>query len=182
MKTFLSLLYFNLLILSSFSQTITVDEMIEISKCKNFTCFNNFISQRGFSLSEIDTSTLDVTTYTYLSDGFTDTLSNGFVFRNACQFILEKGIFWDYSVTITFFTIGKKTYQDFLSGLNNHQFKVVDERVLPKQDSGNKVITKYESELYNDIKNTIKITSSVTPENDNGIFYTSYQFVLERYW
>ena len=70
MKKILLLLWVAILItgFKSYAQVLKATEMIAKSKCQTFECYNNFITDKGFSFKKSTTESNGVTYYLFVSD------------------------------------------------------------------------------------------------------------------
>jgi hypothetical protein len=59
-----------LLSYSSYSQRVKLVDMINISKCKEYSCFNDFVITKGFCFEEIANERPDITLYRFSSCNF----------------------------------------------------------------------------------------------------------------
>ncbi|MFN8306989.1 MAG: hypothetical protein U0T79_09460 [Ferruginibacter sp.] len=162
--TTLGLLFFSSLALS---QTITGKEMINKVNCSDYSCFNEFITQKGFSEKKIDPQREEIKFYyCYRSDSTFAATSNSKVTgkRNDVFFSNHSGDLFRFS----FRTVVKAQYQNLLGELTDLKFKST--KTTDKGDG--KIETEYKSDSYtNLIVNVTTSTEVRKSDNESYIFY-----------
>lgn len=155
MKKIILLSVFLHLTILSFSQRMTISEMIEKTKCKTFNEFNNFAMGKKFTYSSVDDECCDGTLYMFNSDSFDDSL-DGCMYRTQCQFFIGTGA-RENEKNVAFITRTKKNYLPILKQLAKLKFKVTKE---VKDAMGDDRITAfYSSPSYTNIEVQITISS-----------------------
>lgn len=114
------------LVVFAFSQKLTLTEMIEKTKCKTFTEFNNFITSKEFTYEKVDDKCCSGTLYMFHSDVYEDSLDNGCMYRTQCQFFIGADA-RENDRTVAFITRTKKNYHPILKQLEKLKFKVTKE-------------------------------------------------------
>lgn len=110
----------------SFAQVLTLNNLIEKSKCNTYDCFNPFILKKGFHL-KTDTIFPLYRSYIYISDK-KYTVADG---SNQATVSLYKD---NSEVTVAFATESKSLYMAYLDSLTKTDFKSVE--LEPENNDG----------------------------------------------
>ena len=144
-----------------FSQIVTIKELVDKSSCKEFPCFNDFISAKGFSYLESETIK-GSTTYLYTSDKQYTTSSNKSV-RSSNMAIIT----FNANKTVT---VGTRTSVVEQYRLLMKQLKVLGFKSFETENIQNGVVVQYLSDSYPEIIISV-ITDRIGKENEK---WTSY--------
>lgn len=128
-----------IMILSAYSQTVSVQYLLDKSKCKDFTCYNDFITQEGFSYFKSDKGE-GGNWYLYLSDEKFPTSSTPTVSTSNTSIITFNT---DGSVTTGFRIAIVQQYNLIIGRLKELGFVSVSIK-----DVDNAVVVEYQSETY----------------------------------
>lgn len=160
---------------SGYTQTLTLKEMIEQTKCTTFSCFNDFLLQKGFSYKSIDSKCCNGNVYTYESDIFFDTVGKS-KFKTISQFMIQRDEKNKYNF-ISLLTRGKLTYLKFLEELKANGFKISQEAKNDYGFGGMEVY--YTSNSYNNIDVRVSVSNVTTETGDS---FTNYFISVVRYF
>ncbi len=166
MKIFFSTIILLLLFTAnSFSQTVTIKELIEKANCRNIECFNSFILKKGFSHdSTIHESNGSNNSVCFKADKINPDPSKEILGEPnyACFSSPDKG-----KAKIKFGTCIKSHYRTVLAELDSLKFQ-------PIKSSGedNKQITVYfNSKQFPNIKVIVTVTDESNSKGDRWISY-----------
>lgn len=164
---------FFLLLLSAIAgttqaQTLTADEMISKTNCKNFDCFSEFVTNKGFSF---ESSNIDTTGYFYLflADIPTEDATKQVKVRNVATYIAYK----DKRTGVGFTTVNKSHYQKLLDDFKQKGFAIT----LTSTPKPNRVWTYYRSGKYPGV--SLGIITEKQKEGNKE--WTVYDFTVIRY-
>lgn len=155
----------------AFSQTVTIQELIEKTNCRNAECFNSFIMKKGFSpdstLHEPDglISSACFKGKEFISNPSKETMGKA---NYSCFSSSSKG-----KTKIDFGTCIKSHYRTILAELDSLKFQ-------PIKSSGedNKQITVYfNSNQFSNIKVIVTVTNE---SNSKGDRWISYLFEVDK--
>lgn len=170
MKNFTTLLLF---MISFFpilnAQTPKLIELIEKTKCQDFSCYNSYITAKGFSYNKFGKEDWG-TYYRYASDEEFVTSSNIDIrTRNQSIFVLYP----NNTVGTGFGTSYKPHYQTFMNELNSLGFKSVETWT----EEGGTIATEYISVNYSSIRIVFRtMISKIGESYDKSWIY--YDFAL----
>lgn len=151
---------------TAISQTVTMQELLDKSKCKEYSCFNDFIATKGFSYFKSDEESRGKW-YLYLSDEKFPTSSNSDVSISNSSIITFNT---DGSTTSGFRTAIIERYTSMLSQLKSLGFIAIS-----TTDIDNGVIVSYQS------KSQPNVTVSVqTDKIGDSAKWTSYDISVVR--
>lgn len=120
-KELLSAFAFSLLSFSAFGQVLSIKELIDYTKCKDFTCFNELIVNKGYSYDETTTES-NGKTYRYSSDQrFPITSTKGLDNKNTSSLFFQN----NGTIAASVYTCDKSQYQALMTQLRALQFKPV---------------------------------------------------------
>ena len=132
-------------------QTLYLGDLIKISKCKEFHCFNNYVIKRGFSFNKNGTDE-GGTWYAFSSDHkYPATSTPGIYASNTVVLEFNK----DGSVSSSFRTSSKYQYKYIISQFKLREFKSVSTTNLE-----NGVLTKYTSLKYPTIECNVQVENT----------------------
>ncbi len=169
-KFFLFLCLLIFVAMSGFSQTIQLSELITKASCKDFTCYNDFITRKGFSFNKNNTDTGGIT-YIYFSDSEFATTSNpAIIIRDLSVLKIDSaGV-----PTVLFGTGEKSHYQSFYDQLAKLGFTQI--KTTSKNDKANTVETLYQSEKYP----KTEVVFSIQAGSSDDSTFTFYSFAVKK--
>jgi hypothetical protein len=149
---------------TTFGQTVNFSDLLEKSKCKSFECFNDFITTKGFSLSESNEKF-----YLFMSDKKFPTTSTPSVTTKNTAIILFGT---DGSTKTGTRTAVKSHYDDLLK-----QIKAIGFISTKTENIENGVIVHYK------LKSNPKISVAIQTDQleKEGVKWTSYDISMTRY-
>lgn len=165
MKNIISILFLVLFVsLNTESQTVNFSDLLDKSKCKSFDCFNDFIINRGFSLSKSDE-----TYYLFMSDKeFPTTSTNEITTKNVAMILFGS----DGSITTSARTAVKSHYDILLkqikaSGFTSFKTKNIENGVI----------------VYYKLKSNPKISVAIQTDqlSKDEYTWTSYNISITRF-
>lgn len=155
------------------AQDVTISDMVEQSKCKTFSCFNNFAISKDYSLKEIDTICCDGLLFKFYNDKYHEIIDTDILYKIQCNYLLISD---NKGVEINIATRDKFKYLAFAKELDSLNFKSFKETTVADMEGG--ITTHYS---YPDSNITLAVT--VLPEKDlKGNKVMVYFFALKRFF
>lgn len=161
---------FLVLIISLFAQFITaqtlqLSDLLTLSKCQVFSCFNNYVITHGFSYSEKD----DLNGYIFFGDEniWTNT-------KNGINFPIRNSLTYNSlgerlnSFILTYLTYSKKEYISFLNDLQEKGF--FEYKTYIEDSKSKDLVTNYKSERVSKIiiEVDVRVVSEVIKERKDS--------------
>ena len=167
-KAILTLALILMTVFNASSQTVTIQELLDKSKCKDFTCYNDFIIQKGFSYFKSDTET-GGKWYLYLSDKKSPTSSTPSVSTSNTSIITFNS---DGSTTAGFRTAIIEQYRSIMT-----QIKTLGFTAASTKNIDNGVVVKYTSVKYPKVQIAVQ-----TDKIGDSSTWTSYDISINRFF
>ena len=169
-KKFYIISAFLLLTSSVFSQKITIDDMINKTKCKTLTCFSDFITTKGFSYLTVK-QTDDYKNYCFASDEIVNSSSTeGIITKNHAWFYISTDT---KNVSVSVVTSDRNYYSVLISQMRANAFM----ESSSETDVAGQIRVIYTSNSYPTM--TIKIITQRLTKDSNS--WTSYDIDVRAY-
>lgn len=149
-----------LLISVTNAQKLTAIELIKQADCIDFECFNGYITGKGFSFDNVDTTGRQKI-YTFLSDKFNE--GETLKMKNVATINIASGAYTNVSIGTT----SKQYYQQMLK-----EFKSMGFVSKLTENKGDRVTVSYRSDRYKKIFMRLTIAKSKA----DSIECTTYDF------
>lgn len=172
MKNIIFLVFYSIVIVAkSYSQSISMHELINNIKCNDFNCFNTFITSKEYSLNEKkDLSNGKM--YRYSSNKkFKASSNEEITSRNQASMIFYK----DGSKGIGYGTIVQSQYKAFITELISLKF--LPEKSIDEPNGSINVV--YQSSQNKNLSVSVRTMLSSKEEVGNWTYY-DFQIVLTK--
>ena len=150
---------------NSFCQTVTIQELINKTECRNVDCFNSYIKEKGFSPDNTVKKPNGIKMYAcYNADKSISVPTNENVSKPnySCYTKISEGI-----TKIDFGTSIKSNYRSLLAELDTLNFKPIKS----SGEANKQIIIYYNSNQYPIIKVIVKATGEVGTKGEGGMSY-----------
>lgn len=147
------------------AQHLTADDFIRQCECRNFDCFNDFITNRGFSFDHVENEEKQKS-YMFFSDEFIE--GSNVRTKDVVLFTIADGIFISAGIR----TADKRFYQRLIN-----EFKKMGFVVTMTNDTTNRVNISYRSAQFKNIIVNLTIDKAVK----NDLSWTSYYIAVFRF-
>lgn len=148
---------------TSWGQLLHVKELIDHVDCENFSCYNQFVTNRGFSLVAVDKLDNTIPFYRFESDRRLVATSNTVITTKNQSILMNVGGAW---ATIGFGTSFKPHYISFLEEMQKLGFSEIKTIMEPNQIAR----IDYSSPRFPKIKITCRIQTA-TKGSESWTYY-----------